>query len=29
LRRQLEAASATLAIHTIRGVGYILAETTA
>ena len=29
LRRQLEAASATLAIHTIRGVGYILTETTA
>jgi DNA-binding response OmpR family regulator len=29
LRRQLEGASATLAIHTIRGVGYILAETTA
>jgi DNA-binding response OmpR family regulator len=27
LRRQLEAASASLAIHTIRGVGYILAET--
>jgi DNA-binding response OmpR family regulator len=29
LRRQLEAAHATLAIHTIRGVGYILTETTA
>jgi DNA-binding response OmpR family regulator len=29
LRRQLEASSATLPIHTIRGVGYILAETTA
>ena len=27
LRRQLEAAGASLAIHTIRGVGYILAET--
>ena len=27
LRRQLEAANASLAIHTIRGVGYILAET--
>jgi DNA-binding response OmpR family regulator len=27
LQRQLEVASATLAIHTIRGVGYILAET--
>ena len=27
LRRQLVAASASLAIHTIRGVGYILAET--
>jgi len=26
LRRQLEAAKASLAIHTIRGVGYILAE---
>ena len=26
LRRQLEAANASLAIHTIRGVGYILAE---
>ena len=26
LRRQLQAASASLAIHTIRGVGYILAE---
>ena len=26
LRRQLEAANANLAIHTIRGVGYILAE---
>jgi DNA-binding response OmpR family regulator len=26
LRRQLEAASASLAIHTIRGVGYILAD---
>jgi DNA-binding response OmpR family regulator len=26
LRRQLEAAKANLAIHTIRGVGYILAE---
>jgi len=26
LRRQLEAARATLAIHTIRGVGYILAD---
>jgi len=29
LRRQLEAAGASLIIHTIRGVGYILAETTA
>jgi DNA-binding response OmpR family regulator len=29
LRRQLEAASASLAIHTVRGVGYILAETKA
>ena len=29
LRRQLEAANASLAIHTIRGVGYILAETKA
>jgi len=29
LRRQLEAAGASLAIHTIRGVGYILAETKA
>src|ERR1700732_2748108 len=27
LRRQLEAASASLAIHTIRGIGYILDET--
>ena len=27
LRRQLEAAGASLMIHTIRGVGYILAET--
>jgi DNA-binding response OmpR family regulator len=27
LRRQLEAANASLAIHTIRGVGYILTET--
>ena len=27
LRRQLETANANLAIHTIRGVGYILAET--
>ena len=27
LRRQLEAADASLIIHTIRGVGYILAET--
>ena len=27
LRRQLQAAGANLAIHTIRGVGYILAET--
>src|SRR5260370_263202 len=27
LRRQLQAASASLAVHTIRGVGYILAET--
>ena len=27
LRRQLEAAGANLMIHTIRGVGYILAET--
>ena len=26
LRRQLEAAGANLMIHTIRGVGYILAE---
>ena len=26
LRRQLEAAGASLAIHTIRGVGYILAD---
>jgi DNA-binding response OmpR family regulator len=26
LRRQLEAASANLEIHTIRGVGYILAD---
>ena len=29
LRRQLEAAGASLMIHTIRGVGYILAETKA
>ena len=29
LRRQLEAANASLAIHTIRGVGYILAKTKA
>jgi DNA-binding response OmpR family regulator len=29
LRRQLEAAGASLAIHTIRGVGYILADRTA
>ena len=29
LRRQLEAAGASLIIHTIRGVGYILAETKA
>ena len=29
LRRQLEAAGASLVIHTIRGVGYILAETKA
>ena len=29
LRRQLEAAGANLMIHTIRGVGYILAETKA
>jgi DNA-binding response OmpR family regulator len=29
LRRQLDAASASLVIHTIRGVGYILAETKA
>src|SRR5215469_15714099 len=29
LRRQLEAAGASLAIHTIRGVGYILADGTA
>jgi len=29
LRRQLEAADASLAIHTIRGVGYILADRTA
>ena len=29
LRRQLEAAGASLLIHTIRGVGYILAETKA
>jgi DNA-binding response OmpR family regulator len=29
LRRQLESASASLAIHTIRGVGYILADTKA
>jgi DNA-binding response OmpR family regulator len=29
LRRQLEAAGASLIIHTIRGVGYILAEATA
>jgi DNA-binding response OmpR family regulator len=29
LRRQLEAANASLTIHTIRGVGYILAETKA
>jgi DNA-binding response OmpR family regulator len=28
LRRQLEMASAKVAIHTIRGVGYILADTT-
>jgi DNA-binding response OmpR family regulator len=28
LRRQLEAAGAKVAIHTIRGVGYILADTT-
>jgi hypothetical protein len=28
LRRQLEAAGATVAIHTSRGVGYILADTT-
>jgi DNA-binding response OmpR family regulator len=28
LRRQLEMASAKLAIRTIRGVGYILADTT-
>ena len=27
LRRQLDAAGASLMIHTIRGVGYILAET--
>ena len=26
LRRQLQAANASLAIHTIRGVGYILAK---
>ena len=29
LRRQLEAAGASLAIHTVRGVGYILADTAA
>jgi DNA-binding response OmpR family regulator len=29
LRRQLDAAGASLVIHTIRGVGYILAETKA
>jgi len=29
LRRQLEAAGANLEIHTIRGVGYILADQTA
>jgi DNA-binding response OmpR family regulator len=29
LRRQLETAGAKLMIHTIRGVGYILAETKA
>jgi DNA-binding response OmpR family regulator len=28
LRRQLEMASAKVAIHTIRGVGYILTDTT-
>jgi DNA-binding response OmpR family regulator len=27
LRRQLQATNASLAIHTIRGVGYILTET--
>ena len=29
LRRQLEVAGANLGIHTIRGVGYILADMTA
>jgi DNA-binding response OmpR family regulator len=29
LRRQLEAAGASLVVHTIRGVGYVLAETSA
>jgi DNA-binding response OmpR family regulator len=29
LRRQLQVAGASLAIHTVRGVGYILAETKA
>jgi DNA-binding response OmpR family regulator len=26
LRRQLQAAGASLAIHTVKGVGYLLAE---